>query len=57
LDIGTTDGRLLALDYEEYDYCSPEAGWAELDVSAVKLDGRRNKYIRSLENDFFKGEY
>jgi xylulokinase len=44
LDVGTTgckaavfstDGRLLALDYAEYDYQSPEAGWAELDVLAV----------------------
>jgi xylulokinase len=44
LDVGTTgckaavfstEGRLLALDYAEYDYHSPEAGWAELDVPAV----------------------
>lgn len=44
LDVGTTgckaavfstDGRLLALAYAEYDFRSPEAGWAELDVQAV----------------------
>ena len=44
LDVGTTgckaavfstDGRQLALAYAEYDLCSPEAGWAELDVQAV----------------------
>jgi sugar (pentulose or hexulose) kinase len=44
LDVGTTgckaavfstDGRLLALAYAEYDYRSPEAGWAELDVQAM----------------------
>jgi len=44
LDVGTTgckaavfstDGRLLALAYAEYDLRSPEAGWAELDVQMV----------------------
>lgn len=44
LDVGTTGckaavfstgGRLLALAYAEYDYRSPEVGWAELDVQAV----------------------
>jgi len=44
LDVGTTgckaavfstDGHLLALAYEEYDLRSPEAGWAELDVTVV----------------------
>jgi xylulokinase len=44
LDVGTTgckallfstDGRMLASAYEEYDRRSPEPGWAELDAPAI----------------------
>jgi xylulokinase len=44
LDVGTTgckavifstEGRILASSYEEYDTRAPEPGWAELDASAI----------------------
>ncbi len=44
IDVGTTgckaalfapDGRLLAAAYREYDFRSPQPGWAELDSAAV----------------------
>ena len=44
IDVGTTGckaavfsegGEMLALAYEEYDFSSPRAGWAELDSPAV----------------------
>ncbi len=44
IDVGTTgckaaifstDGRMLASAYEEYDVCRPQPGWAELDTLAV----------------------
>jgi xylulokinase len=44
IDVGTTgckaiafstEGKILAAAYEEYDYLYPQPGWAELDVPAV----------------------
>jgi xylulokinase len=44
IDIGTSgcksavfsdSGRLLSLAYQEYDYCHPQSGWAQLDTPAV----------------------
>src|SRR5512139_3186664 len=44
IDVGTSgckaavfaeDGRILGLAYEEYDYQSPQPGWAELDTLQV----------------------